>query len=269
MSSLQRIVKYIAIAFALFLAFSIISGIMSGILLVGNIFGNHKDNSIIENAKVIEISDNILSLDVQLNSSNIVIKKGEKFKVETNNTSISWGQDNQKLTVTDRSSFWFDEDDSKVIIYIPEDKVLDSTYIVSGAGKLEISDLTIKDLKLELGAGKVNIYKLNVINETEIDGGAGEVIIEDSSFSNLDLSMGIGNFSLKASLFGDSEIDHGVGNADVYLLGSNDDYQIHVDKGIGSVIVDGNKVTSDTVIGNGSRSIDIDGGIGNIKIDFE
>ena len=161
MSSLQRIVKYIAIAFALFLAFSIISGIMSGILLVGNIFGNHKDNSIIENAKVIEISDNILSLDVQLNSSNIVIKKGEKFKVETNNTSISWGQDNQKLTVTDKNSFWFDEDDSKVIIYIPEDKVLDSTYIVSGAGKLEISDLTIKDLKLELGAGKVNIYKLN------------------------------------------------------------------------------------------------------------
>ena len=40
----QKIIKYCAIAFAIFLTFSIISSIMFGIMSIGNIFDNNDSN---------------------------------------------------------------------------------------------------------------------------------------------------------------------------------------------------------------------------------
>ena len=91
MSGLQKIIKYLALAFAIFLTFSIISGIMYGVSFVGNIFDD--DNSITEKLNDLEINDNTLLLDVDISSSNIMIKSGENFKAETNNKYIKTKQD--------------------------------------------------------------------------------------------------------------------------------------------------------------------------------
>ena len=47
MSKAQKVIKYLAVAFAFFLIFNIISGIMYGITFIGNIFTKN-DNKIIE-----------------------------------------------------------------------------------------------------------------------------------------------------------------------------------------------------------------------------
>ena len=47
------------------------------------------------------------------------------------------------------------------------------------------------------------------------------------------------------------------------------DYNISLDKGIGSATLAGNSMDDNTQYGTGSNKIDIDGGVGSISIDFK
>jgi len=70
-----KIIKYFAIGFACFLIISIISLIMYGIISFGNIFfPSDNDKTKKEDFKVIEVSNNIESLDMEIIGTNIIIK---------------------------------------------------------------------------------------------------------------------------------------------------------------------------------------------------
>ena len=53
-----------------------------------------------------------------------------------------------------------------------------------------------------------------------------------------------------------------------FLLKEKEDYTIEVEKGIGTVKIDGQEVKSQK-IGTGNNLLDIHGGIGSININFE
>ena len=46
----------------------------------------------------------------------------------------------------------------------------------------------------------------------------------------------------------------------------NDDYKFKVEKGLGSLTVNGNSYSEDFEVGEGTNIIDIDGGVGSIII---
>lgn len=267
MKQAQKIIKYLAIAFALFLTFSIISIISYGVSFIGNLFDSDKD-SITEKLNDLDINDNTLLLDINTSSSNITIKSGDVLKAETNNKYINSKQDNNKLYITEKKHNILRDNESEIIIYIPDDFIFDGVSIETGAGKVNIETLSTKKLYLNLGAGKVEINDLNVLEKAKVDGGAGEIVINAININNLDLDMGIGKFMLIGQLFGKTEIDQGIGTVDLNLLGNKDDYQINLDKGLGSVKIDGNNINNDETLGNGNNKIDIDGGIGSIEINF-
>lgn len=269
MSNAQRVIKYLAISFAFFLVFNIISGIIHGVMIIGNIFNDKDDYEIMDEVKGLDVSDNVKVLDVNITSSNIVIKVGDAFKIETSNKYIQCKQDYNMIYITERRHNWFNNSrESKLTIYIPEDMVLDGVSINSGVGTVCIEELSTRILNLDLGAGKVNIDNLNTYDNTKIKGGTGEVTIKNSSLNNLNLNIGVGKFTLEAKLFGNSKIDHGIGEVNLNLIGEKDDYQIHADKGLGSITISGNEMKGDLILGNGTNKIDIDGGIGNIDINF-
>lgn len=270
MSGVQRIIKYFALALAFVIIFSIISGIFVGISSLGNIFSENNNSDILEELnKLVEREEDIKFLDIDVKSSNVIIKVGDTFKAEATNKYIKCKQDNEKIIITEKNHNWFkNSSKSELIVYIPEDMVLDGVEIDNGAGKIEIEKLSTRFLNLDLGAGKVKINNLSVLNDTEIDGGAGEVTIKNSSLNNLDLDMGVGKFVLDAEIFGNSKIDHGVGEAIITLIGSKDDYQIHIDKGLGAVKVDNKSVSDNETIGSGINKIDIDCGVGSITVNF-
>ena len=80
--------------------------------------------------------------------------------------------------------------------------------------------------------------------------------------------MGIGELNLTSELGGKSSIDYGVGKTNLVLIGTDNDYRIELDKGVGEARLAGRKMSDDSVYGGGSRHIEIDGGIGAIHIDF-
>lgn len=266
MNRVQRIIKYLAFAFALFLAFSIISSIIYGLSFIGDMFDNDKQSS---NLKELKLNNNVLVLDINVSSSNITIKKGNTLKVETNDKYIHTNQNENKLYIKEKKHNLFNKNDNnKLTVYVPKDFIFDFVNIKTGASKLNISELNTKKLSLNLGAGKVKINNLKVTNSANIEGGAGEITIEDSFINNLNLDMGAGKLLLNSKLTGNSEIDAGVGKMDLLLVGSLNDYNITLDKGIGSASINDSNMENDKTYGIGTNKIDIDGGIGSIKIDF-
>ena len=143
---------------------------------------------------------------------------------------------------------------------------IDETKIETGAGKINIEKLNTQSLYLELGAGDVYIENLSVTKESKIDGGIGKTELKTCEINNLKANLGMGEFSFNGKLTGKSEIDSGVGAININLLDNANSYTIDVDKGIGSVTLDGQKLEMDRVYGNGENYIDIDGGIVEIKI---
>lgn len=269
MIKVQKIIKYLAIGFAIFLIVNIISLATYGIISIGNIFNNNENNTITEGFKNIKTNNKVGNLEIETKGVSITIKNGDKFKIETDNKDIKTKESNNKLLIIEDNNKWFNKTDyTELIIYVPTDYQFDKVSIDSGAGKIEVDTLNTKNLDLDLGAGQVNISNLSVTEGTEIDGGAGEINITNSSIKNLDLDLGVGKVTLNSSLYGFNEIDGGIGELIVNLIGTENDYQIKCTKALGKITLNDEKIQSDTTYGNGNNLIEINGGIGNININY-
>lgn len=65
------------------------------------------------------------------------------------------------------------------------------------------------------------------------------------------------------------DIDAGVGSLKLNINGKKEDYKIKVSKGIGAIRINGDEVSNDSTTGNGENYIEIDGGIGDIRINIQ
>lgn len=269
MTEAQRIIKYCAIAFAIFIIVSIVSGIMFFISTIGSVFYD-SDNDSHKSLQTLETNQNINELDIDVQSVNLIIKEGTELKVETNNKHIKTRQDNQELKIKEKDhSLFHSKNNTELIIYLPQNKIFEEVKIDTGFGKVTIETLKTQKLKLDLGAGKTEINNIYVAKKTEIEGGVGEIIIENGIINNLDLDMGAGDVDVTAKLNGINKIDAGIGNIDLNLLGTTNDYQIKVDTGIGDVTLNDTKIVDGQYYGNGNNKVDIDGGAGNISINIK
>lgn len=264
MSSVQKIIKYLALAFAFFLIFTIISWIMYGISIFANLF--NEDNAKEENLSTINVNEQVKSLDIDVMTVNIKFKEGDILKLATNNNYIKVRQDSNKLSIIEKKKgTLFKTDRTDLIIYVPSSYSFNDVAIDSGTGMVGIDRLTTNNLYLDLGAGKISINNLFVRDSTEIDGGAGEINVNGGILNDLDLDMGVGKFTLSSRIMGNSKIDAGVGEMNLNLMDSSDEYEIKLDKGIGSARLNGKDMKNGSY-GYGSNFIDIDGGVGSINI---
>ncbi len=275
MTTAQKVIKYLATAFAVFLIITIISAILSGGYALLSALGLiHTNNDIVtENLKVIskEVKE-VTTLKIDLAYTNLDIKTGDDFKVETNNSKITFEENNGSVKIKEENRNWLNNNNmsSNLIIYIPEDMIaIDETKIQTGAGKINIEKLNTQSLYLELGAGDVYIENVIATGETKIDGGVGKTELKSCEINNLKANLGMGEFTFSGKLTGKSKIDSGVGAINIDLIDNKNNYKIDVSKGLGNVTLDGQKLETDRVYGIGENYLDIDGGIGEIKIDFE
>lgn len=276
MTTAQRIIKYIATAFALLLIFTIISGILTGgyaiLSATGLIHADNKD-SITEDLKTIsEGVTEVSKLEIDLAYTNLNIKIGDIFKVETNNSKITFEQNNGSVKIKEKKQNWLNNNNitSNLIIYIPEDMVqIDETNIETGAGKINIEKLNTKSLYLELGAGDVYLENIMAAEKCKIDGGIGKTELQSCKIKNLKADLGVGEFKFTGILTGKNEIDSGVGAINIKLMDSKDNYKIEVSKGIGNITLGGQKIEEDRVYGTGDNYLKLNGGIGEIKINIE
>lgn len=272
MSIVQKVIKYLAIAFAIALIVGIITTIVrvvSSIPLTLKIGKNNNDsNNIIETSSDFE-NENVAFLDIDIAYSNLTIRKGEYLKVESSDKDIQCKQDEQKIIIKERNSNWFNNTKKEeLIVYVPENLQFDKVNINTGVGKVNIEILNTKVLKMDLGAGETSIQNINITESAKIDTGAGKVNIKEAKINDLRCDLGIGATEISAKLLGNTRIGTGVGSLKLDVLGKKEEYETKINKGLGNVTIDEEKISDNEVVGNGENKIDIDGGVGEIKINF-
>lgn len=234
--------------------------------LFGGLFGG---DAVTDDVKTYTISSDINVLDVKINAADFQIKQGEAFSVESNLKYLTVEDKDGVLTIKETKKFGSTYTGAILTLYIPADTVFEKANIVTGAGRFTVDCLSADNMNFELGAGEVTINSLVATKSADIEGGAGKITIADGTLHNLDLEMGVGQLNLTAALSGDCNLESGVGEMNVTLLGNKEDYKLDLEKGIGNISVDGDNISSNSNIGNGTNEVEIHGGIGAINVKFK
>lgn len=267
MTEMQKIIKYLAMAFAIFLTITIISGICGAIASFSFLFGDKKVNGKFNNYPVSEVVEELV---IDTSIANLTIKTEDEFRIESNHKYLKVKESGGKLKISEKRKWLISNPNGvKLIIYVPEGTHFSEADINTGAGKVIIDTLSADKIDLDLGAGEAQIGKLTANQSIKIDGGAGELVIKEGLLNNLDLDMGVGELDLTGKLLGDCKLDYGIGETNLTLLGSKENYTIALDKGVGKATVDGESMKDESVYGIGANQIDIDGGVGELNVMFQ
>jgi len=266
MTTVQKVIKYLAIAFAISLTVSIIGGILSAVGLLGGLFAW---DAATEEMKTHAVTSEIHSLNIQINAADLYIKEGDTFSVESNLKHLKVEEKGDVLVIKETKKFSGSYNDAVLTICVPADTVFDRTDLTTGAGRLTIENLSSGTLDFDLGAGDVSIDSLAATKSADIEGGAGRITISSGALKDLDLEMGVGQLNLTSALTGDCQLDLGVGESNIALIGSKEDYKLDLEKGLGSISVDGKNVSDYGSSGNGTNKVEINGGIGSINVKFK
>lgn len=270
MTATQKVIKYLAMALAISIIFSIASAAMGGIAIVADIISS-EEIELKQTGSLLEgnITQKVSSVDIDVYSLNVWIKEGNSFTFETNNESVQSKVTNGKLTITQKEPNFIDRDgNSSLIIYVPESADIEKFDLDSAAGNVIVEDISVQKLNLSVAAGELQLKSSVASKSANIDGGLGKVDIQNCKLTDLDLDMGIGKLVLLSALYGKSDIDCGIGQAVITLKGSKDNYKIKADHGIGSLRIDSNSIAGETTYGDGKNVVDIDAGIGMVTVDF-
>lgn len=231
--------------------------------------GCTKENVVLDETKAYQVQNQISSLNIKLNAADFKIEKGDAFLVESNLKYLSVSEKNGVLTIVDNAKSNSSYTDATLTLYVPSDIIFDSIDIETGAAKMIVGTLSANTIELVLGAGDVQIGMLNASSGASIKGGAGKINVASGIINNLDIEVGAGKLDLTARVLGDSEFEFGVGESNITLIGNKEEYKVDIEKGIGSITIDGSVVTGTSSIGNGSNCIDIEGGVGAINLNFQ
>ena len=264
MNTFQRIIKYAALALAFSIIVSILSLLFGFISSISEIFESSVSTDISTELSTDYIGSQINSLEIDLKKVSLYIIKGNSFNVKTNTDKITSEVINGELKIKDKSSKY---SKNKIVeLTIPENVILNEIDIEVGLGKNNIELLNANNIKLELGAGKTTINNINAYTNFKVDGGSGEINIMNANVSNMEIDMGVGLTTFEGTLKGNNKIEAGIGELRINLKDSIDNYRFDVNKAIGSIKVNNNEISNNTIYGNGVNLLKIDGGIGSIKI---
>lgn len=266
MTAFQRTVKYLSLALAIFLAVSIIVGVVGAI--GGLVF--MKNNKLLDENIETQIDGEVYDLDIDLGAARLTITVGDRYSVSTNIEGINVENDHGTLKIkqrTNRFNFSYNEI-GEVVLTIPQSATFNEITLDTGAGDVRSCPLTCKYADIDLGAGEARFDALTVLENADIDTGAGKLTVSGGAIRNLDLDHGVGEADITSLLSGECSIDGGVGALVIELLGEESEYTLVLSTGIGSLRVSGMHLSGDQRLGNGRNTVKISGGVGDIRVDF-
>ena len=275
MSGFQKMIKYIAMAFGFFLAFVIISSIVSvvlGVAGLGMLWDGTQTTTEIQVEDKTQYSEefaDVENLTMDIAISNLTIIEGTEFKVEGTNltNTFSAKQRGNTLHIKEDKFNLIGMSDivSNIVITIPKGTKLNKVELEMGAGNAKIDNLVTQQIELDLGAGNIEIESIEA-QRAEIQGGAGKITINNAKLANMNLETGVGKFEFAGRLEGNNSVECGVGKVDIALQNSQDDYSIYTQTGLGAIRFNGSDCADKTTYGTGKTRLRIEGGVGSIDI---
>lgn len=218
MSTAQKVIKYIATAFAVFLSVTIIASLaFAGLGLVAA-------TKLIKNNSHVEVSCDVNEdpcLQIAMSASELVIKKGDELRAESEYDKVEIKQEGNRLVISEgETNIFGDYSKRTTTVYVPEDMEFTKAGISGGAGRIYIEALKAKELELSLGVGETTIESLEA-EHAKISAGIGSVKIglaSPASEYKVKISKGIGDAKFNSKDLGFDET-FGEGAREVEISG--------------------------------------------------
>ena len=163
-----------------------------------------------------------------MGASELVVKKGDKLYAESEYSKVEIKQEGNRIAISEGNVDIFgDYDKRTTTVYVPEDMEFKKVGISGGAGRIYIESIKAKEMELSLGVGETSVDSLEV--------------------EKIKVSAGIGAVNL-------------------HLASPASEYKVKISKGIGDAKFNDKVVGNDETFGEGSREVEVSGGIGAINI---
>lgn len=270
-SKTHELINRLAKVFAFVIIISVISGIIK--CVVGGVSGvvahfNENNKSVTEITKPVDIPLGTTELELNLQAIDVNIKNGDEFAYSTNNGYIDVSTSEGKIYILERKHNLSKTEKTTIDIVLPVDAPFSEIKLDSGAGNINIESLYANRVDFDLGAGNVNIECMNVTTSVDIDAGAGNFNLEAGTINNCKFDCGVGNVVIGATMLGECKFDCGIGKLDIHSANPISEYTVTIDKGLGTVRVNGESCNDGQVIGNGLNTLKFSSGIGEVNVDF-
>lgn len=150
--------------------------------------------------------------------------------------------------------------------------------INTGVGAVWIGEAAGENVYITSAVGDVEIDSLTAHRSAQMDCQVGRTQVKSALLNNATIHADVGEFSIAGQLLGNTYISQGVGNIELAMKDSIDNYCVRYARGIGdfSAYADG-KTTRWSGVGDdvyylgneaAANTIEIDGGLGQIDIFF-
>ena len=273
MSEIQKVIKYCAMAFAIFLSVvilgsivAVVLGVTTGISGISVLSGEDKERiQLYEEYSLEEAKElGITSVLVDCNAE-ITVKPGEmltiaaenvtdEYKIRQANGNFSIVQDRPDFNIR----FWFGEvsERESVVVTIPEGLSTEKVTVMSGSGKVFVTGTETEALTVDSGSGRVTVEDVTA-KQLYVDSGSGRVSMARVAMSETRLTTGSGSVSIEDAALGKLWLDSGSGAVRMERVEAT---EAEVDTGSGAVSFEGKLTgTNEFETGSGALTLRLDG----------
>ncbi|WP_294578089.1 DUF4097 family beta strand repeat-containing protein [uncultured Thomasclavelia sp.] len=164
-----------------------------------------------------------LEINCEIGTANIKSYGGSSIKVEGRNVSrkIKIEKEHETLVIKDGSQFGrifnYNDNDTGITIYVPNDYQFDQVNLEVDAGKMTIDQLNCQELEINVDLG--DFYGNQIVaTQAKIEVDAGDITIDYLDSMNCDFNCDLGNITAT-------------------VAGSEADYDYEVDSDLGDVTI--------------------------------
>lgn len=177
------------------------------------------------------------------------------------------------LYVIEMTSSWNTGSDKncKMVFYLPEKYCFDSVRMELGAGTLKLGGLQAEEVSLTVGAGQIVLEEVNAAR-LELGIGAGQIEVKRMDVEELDAGVGMGELTAEGAVGSSAVIDCSMGNVEIKLDGSREDFNYEIDGAMGNVDIGresyGGFSQSKSIDNGADKTIQVSSSMGNITLRF-
>lgn len=244
MNVVQKVIKYCAMAFAVFLSVAIFGSIIAvvlGLAVEGGFYDKRERINLSERYSAAEIEELGIERILIDCPAEILVKPGTELAIEAQNVTEDYRIRCSNGTLrleSKRKSFFFSfslfgwgTEQGTVVVTLPEGYVPKEFKIDSGAQPVLVENLNTEQLTVDSGAGNVTITALQA-EKLHMDTGSGRVSITDAAVKSTSIDSGAGRVKVENSELGSLHLNSGSGAVDFQNVTAED---AKVDSGSGAV----------------------------------
>lgn len=292
MSPLQKVIKGIAMTFAIILAVSIISVIIGAILKAFSVavpkLPEKMEAKFSEKVMVKTETmhyQNIEELEIYSTTAEVRIdmeENADDFKVELvdvdESYKLMWNEENRKLRIDNgkkadflsviENGFEEGSNNGMIRITVPKETRFKSLFVDCSHERVTMERFHTAYFEMHGGIGETKVSNVNA-EKVHLEIGSGDARFEECVFSDTNITGGMGEIIFDGKLLGSTMLRGSMGEVEMDLDNSIKEYEIRIDDGMGCVYLNEKEYSGSVKLGeNAKNQMEIDAGVGDISVDF-